>query len=582
MRTRSLVGAATIVGLLAGAVVYLAWPARSLPTSGSAREHGATRPPSLPSPAVATPQAAREREPPAEAAAAAAQAPTPDAQPGGAAGASTLLHVVDRESRAELGDVTVAVDRALSFFNGDDIPSADRMGEKLVEHATSPVRIVYRQEGTDRYGNRFVWVRAAGFTWAHVEIDFTKPEATVELVPAAELLVDVRGRLPDASRGTARLRVRDPRVPSESEDVESESVPAQAGQVIFDAVATLGATAIPGLRARPLEVSVELGDRLRPPLVLATTKVDPIVGRTTRVTLVVDELAPVERVPIAGTLLIPPTWPAGEWAQESDENAPEEQKLAIQPLDLKGATGADEQSIALSSMTPIEGTPGAYRWRARPVQPARYSFLLQAAGWALAVDVPRGGRDDLALVVPEAATLRVRITDAKDGSPLGPQGVTWRRDAEGVRDVLWDVELHGGTILGEFTGRVPVGPGRVSWSDGNWQVDPSTASAEIHPGSQEIAVTARRRRLIRLRFTCRGSPVSWEWSCARATRIEPVGSAAQSDWKSAGSDGVSFGVPSRGRYRITLPSLPNYQDAAPLEIEVADDDVERVIELTPR
>jgi hypothetical protein len=426
-----------------------------------------------------------------------------------------------------------------------------------------------------------VWARAAGFSWAHVEIDFTKPASTVELVPAADLRVEVRGQLPDASRGTARLRIRDPKVPRESDVDDSEGAPSKTGVVIFDEVATLGTTAISGLRDRPLVVAVELGDRLRPPLVLATTMVDPIVGQTTRVTLVVEEIAPVERVPLAGTLLIPSTWPGDEWARESDEDAPEEQKLAIGPLDLKGATDDDEQSIALSAMTPIEGTPGAYRWRARPVQPGRYSFLLQAAGWAVAVDVPRGGCGDLALVIPEAATLRVRVTDAKDGSPAWPAGVYWRRNADGVRDVLWDVPLLGGTTPGEFEGHVPVGPGRVSWSDVVWQVDPSTASAEIHAGSQEIAVTARRRRQITLRLVCRGAHVPWAWSVARATRIEPMGSAVASDASLWGSEFVRFGVPSRGRYRITLPSMTKFGDVPPIEVEVADDDIERVIELTP-
>jgi hypothetical protein len=580
MRTRSMVGSAAIVCLAAG-VVFLAWPPRSPAPSGSNREHGETSLPRLLSPALESPRVEREHELPAEAAATTPSAPAPDAQPGGVGGASILLHVVDRHSLAELGEVTVSVDRALFFIDGDDIPSADRLGATLVEHATSPIRIAYRPDRDNEYGNRVVWARAAGFSWAHVEIDFTKPDSTVALVPAADLRVELRGRLPDASRGTARLRVRDPNVPGEGDGDQSEGAPSKTGLVIFDEVATLGTTAILGLRDLPLVVAVEIGDRHRPPLVLATTKIDPVVGHTTRVTLVVEEIAPVERVPLAGTLFIPSTWPGDEWARESIENAPEEQKLAIRPLDVRGATDDDEQSIALSAMSSIEGTPGAFRWRARPVQPGRYSFLLQAAGWALAVDVPRGGCDDLALVIPEAATLQVRVTDAKDGSPVSPEGVYWRRDADGVRDVLWGVPLLGATTPGGFEGHVPVGPGRVYWSDEKWQVDPSTASAEIHAGSQEIAVTARRRRQITLRLVCRGAPVPWEWSVARATRIEPMGSAVASDASLMSSEIVQFGVPSRGRYRITFPSMMKFGDVPPIEVEVVDDDIERVIELTP-
>jgi hypothetical protein len=579
MRTRSMVGSVAIVCLAAG-VAVLAWLPRSTVTSDSDREHGETSLPSLLSPAAEAPRVQREHQVPAEAAAP-MPAPAPDPQPRGVGGESILLHVVDRHSLVELGEVTVSVDRTLQFFNCDDVPSADRLGETLAEHATSPIRIPYRPDRDNVYGNRVVWARAAGFSWAHVEIDFSKQNATVELVPAADLSVEVRGRLPDASRGTARLRVRDPNVPREIDGDHSEGAPSQPGVVIFDEVAALGTTAISGLKDRPLVVAIELGDRLRPPLVLATANIDPIVGHSTRVTLVVEETAPAVRVPLAGTLFIPSTWPGDEWARESVENAPEEQKLAIQPLNLMGTTDDDEQSIALSAMTLIEGTPGAYRWRARPVQPGRYSFLLQAAGWALAVDVPRGGYDDLALVIPEAATLRVRVTDGKNGSPVWPEGVYWRRNADGVRDVVWDVPLLGGTTPGEFEGHVPLGTGHVSWSDEEWQVDSSSASAEIHAGSQEIAVMARRRRQITLRLVCRGASVPWDWSVARATRIEPIGSAVASDAALYSSEIVRFGVPSRGRYRITLPSMTKFRDVPPIEVEVADDNVERVIELAP-
>jgi hypothetical protein len=60
-----------------------------------------------------------------------------------------------------------------------------------------------------------------------------------------------------------------------------------------------------------------------------------------------------------------------------------------------------------------------------------------------------------------------------------------------------------------------------------------------------------------------------------------MGSAVASDASLWGSEFVRFGVPSRGRYRITLPSMTKFGDVPPIEVEVADDDIERVIELTP-
>jgi hypothetical protein len=565
------------------ALLFYAWRVRSTTFASDHAPVAASAPDaSLPVPPVAAPAPAEREHEELEVSAPRADSPRAETQETDGELGSILLHVVDRDSRSELGDVTVAADAVFLFHVGDDTPSTDRLGATLVEHAASPVRVERRRKWA---GDNILWVRAAGWSWAHVEIDFTKPEATVELVPAADLLVEVRGRLPDANRGKAHLRVRDPRLPrwtGDTGDVAGDDSRSRPGYVVFDAAATIGTTAVPGVRPGPLVVAVELGDRNSPPLVLASKEVEPSARQTTRIALELDTLPRVVRVPLSGTLVVPSTWPAGEWIHEDEENTPDDQELKILPIDLKGATEDDEQAIALSSMTPIEGTPGAYRWSARPVQPARFAFLFQAAGFARAVDVPSGGRSDLEIVLPEAATLRLRVTSAKDGAPVWPEGVSFRRDADGVRDLLWEVPLRAGATPGEFEGRVPVGPGRLSCSDGRWQFDPASAWMEIHPGPQEVAVTARRRLQISIRLACRGERVSWPMLTGMATRIEPIGSAEASDSATFGTDATTFGIPSRGRYRITIPALVGYEDVPPFEVEFADDDVERVIELKPR
>ena len=126
-------------------------------------------------------------------------------------GPATFLHVVDKETHAELEHVSIAPydlgrPRELRF---SDHPGAVPNERLVIADGVSPVRL---RDPTGRNGQSVLCVRAAGYAWTKYQHDWSKPaERTIELERACDLSITLEPSI-DASGmviAVSRLKERE-------------------------------------------------------------------------------------------------------------------------------------------------------------------------------------------------------------------------------------------------------------------------------------------------------------------------------------------------------------------------------------
>jgi hypothetical protein len=540
------------------------------------------------------------------------------------------LHVVDATSRAELDEVTVAHSKEQHFFMSTYPGAAERM-ETVVDHGVSPV-LVAPQDGQFGFEkSATLFVRAAGHAWKKIELDFARmTESTVELGPAATLVVDVAGELPHRDPPPPSLKELGDRIfggrPQRSHrapDLEPMlRLRAQADTPDFDAMvkgaldrfdtakpedfpggrkptleefksameqmrglyemqragyarvsqpATLGETRLESLEPGDFDVSVEVGDEGQMPLVAGKVAVRLVAGETARATLVLAAVAPPATVPLAGTLFVPAGWDVNEL------------RLSIQPIDLPGASRGDEKRIAIGEMVALPGRPGCYRWSAGDVLPATWRLDLQSAGFFHDEKLGPSGNDHVELKLGEPAKLIVRVVDGTSGRPIELQWLQFVSENDGLLfGFAASINLEYERDRSVYLATVPVGGGTLeSFGGEQWSLDPERTRVDVHSGSQQITLQARRTCGLVLALSCNGANVAWPSDFAAGCKIDPVGSDGHMSWVSFRTGQRRFAVTTPGRYRVTIPAIPGYAPVDPFEIEVpAGEFVMKTVELT--
>src|SRR6185369_1545440 len=84
--------------------------------------------------------------------------------------------------------------------------------------------------------------------------------------------------------------------------------------------------------------------------------------------------------------------------------------------------------------TPAADRPGWYRWSAGTVPAAKYVIQVEGAGLVKLVDVAGAGDKNVEIVLPDAATLRVRVVAST--WQAGPRGASALEAAGRAGDAL--------------------------------------------------------------------------------------------------------------------------------------------------
>jgi hypothetical protein len=541
---------------------------------------------------------------------------------------SIVLHVVDATSRVELDDVTVV---RQPYVATRLHPGSHRPEDLVADHVSSPVPVAAGVKPSGDSTREALFARAAGHAWGHATVDFTTTtETTIELAPAAALVVELRGELPHRATRPPSLKeaagrlfgggakpAADPggrpslclRAPSDAPDFDAAAKEAldhfdeakaedfpggrkpsleeyrraiedsrgqyeatrNVGELELARPAVLGETHLDSLQPGDYVVSVEVGEQTETPLVAGRTPVKLVAGETAHASLVLAPITASEPVPLAGTLFVPDGWNAKAFA------------LTIRPLDLAGTSRWEGVELRVASMVALPGRPGWRRWSAGAVPPATYEFTIDEAVFAHVEKIGPAGNDHVELKLGEPALLIVHVVDEASGAPVPLKLLRYTAAyLDGWTGVFPSADLTRDASRESYTARVPVGAGRIeSFDDWDWTLDESEAPLEVRSGEQEVTLRVHRTCGLLLALACGGAKVDWPEDLPLECRLEPVGDEGKWLW-TGDEHGLSrLAVSRAGRYRVKVPEIPGYAPVEPFEVDVpAGRFVTRTIELT--
>ncbi|MFP8871451.1 MAG: hypothetical protein VCB43_08495, partial [Myxococcota bacterium] len=294
------------------------------------------------------------------------------------------LHVVDAELGIELVDVDVIVQK--SWEARWDYPTAASLESALITGAPSPVLI---EVDSGRFRVR---VRARGYSWADVEIDFDQgAERTVKLSPAASLVVI-------ADVGVIEQPVQVRLYPGGWDNPD----PAFVGLDLVPGQPTV----FENLSTGDHQIRVEFGYWRDPPMILAQQEVTLIAGERKTVTLTKDARLVVPRTAaLSGTLELPAG--AADFPIE----------IQIRPGYGPGWRSSDKQRIPLLRMQAL-GDGKTYRWHAGEVSSGRVNLIVHPMQVSVVIDLLPVANREVHLEVPELAHVHVHAVDKSNAKPL--------------------------------------------------------------------------------------------------------------------------------------------------------------------
>ena len=306
------------------------------------------------------------------------------------------FHVVDRASGEHLSGVEIAI---LQNFDGDGLvhPTASATSEEdldiVVENGISPV-LVERSENDQDLHLHSYWVRAEGYAWTRVDVNFTfGGEYRVPLVASGGLTVRVLD--PDGSPfhgGYSFMTLRR----EEAGPILSYGAPDESMTCRWEA-----------LPAGPFVVALEEELQVLPPRTLCSAQVTIAPGATSQIELRPTlGLLPVGPLPCTGTLRS-----ARHWVEEG---------LAIEfAFDPVGTAQAESaRTIHARDLIQDPHVPGLYHWSTELECPGNWQAITRASSTCVDFEVGPQGAHGVELVIPDPAQLRLRIVDKLEGFPL--------------------------------------------------------------------------------------------------------------------------------------------------------------------
>lgn len=447
------------------------------------------------------------------------------------------LNVLEEGTGTHLRGVEV-----LNRSRSDPFSIGDGLHETaLVRDGISPVFLESQQGGMSPSASVPLSVRADGYAWRDITVDFTKTgERTIELVRAGSVNVHLTGSVPRRSK----LRLY------------------RKGQRIVERDATLGTTTLESLEPGDWHAMVSVG-RAQRTRARATVRVDP--GLVSELTLDVLTPAMVDRATLEGSLHVPE-----EWAIDNP-------RLELRLLSASDADDRRQRMITRRELSPVEGQPGWHRFAVMGLVTGSYSITLKELNYTQAFELTQQGLTGLQVMLPPPLEFTVVLEDELTGedvpsvrtvfwSPKPPPGVHSRSRSGASRD----------PATGEFLIRAPKG-------------EIELFAGHPRPGDGLI-VTPRRGERVVLKVKPRPSGkvelrngdvvVPWPQSEPFDVTRKDGGTTPVA---TRFSNGVrSFVVPEPGTYVLKIPKLGGFQAHPPVEIDLERGATKTVVvELVP-
>lgn len=519
-----------------------------------------------------------------------------------------LLHVVDAATGAELSNVTLVTSTDRKRANLEH-PGDESVQLVLAHNVSSPIALpcartivgsdsgpaIEAQIPSTTAWHQIIHAWSPQHAWARIELNY-KTGGDVRLPlqgQSAELeitLHDSVGKLAiETSPVVLRLRSQhielDADKTSEVEssslgdtDEESSAHEALKSDEILEELTNdsreqpqvevtaqqNGPTVITGLIPGYYTIAAEIGDWFNNPLVLAEQSVELLPGKRTMLDLQLQAFTSNEqRVPLSGTLLIPPAWGDVDMRlQIASHDRP----------DLK------DEHVALDSsdMQLCDPATGLYRWNAGSVFPGRYKAAISAFAWEGMITVGNYGNTSVAIVIGSPADVTLKFIDDVLGSDIVVDKLTWSSDRS-VFESTRSASVAPSQGSTSFHFRAPSGKTHVSWTT-QYQLHEKWLS--LNPGVNAIVIPVSQSTGVIIRLVEGPSTVSWPDSGSRYVDVDRIdGQQLRRIGFSRSSDFVAVTL-EPAVYRLTIKSIPGFRSILPFEIEIKHGEMlERVIKL---
>ncbi len=493
-------------------------------------------------------------------------------------GPPTIVHVVDKETRAELQHVSIAPydfdrPRELRFV---DHPGSVRTERLVVADGISPVRL---RDPTGRKGVAVLHVRAAGYAWTKFQHDWSKPsERTVELERACDLSITLEPSIDATGMVLAvfRLKERDAVIEQykgyvarfldekgsvvpgneksvsslrsdiaelESSDFAPALIRASGLPCAREAPARSGATRIEGVPLGRLAVALRNPKSIQSPIGFAL--VDATAGGEIPVSIRIPPNALRAAVPLAGTATIPREWGAT--------------KAEIQVIPVGALASSLQPSLkhALTPVDPDDSKVEKFTWDAGTVLPGTYRLSVELYGpvphdarHACRIEVKESGETNAQIDFPKPCDVQIDVVDDTTGAPVFVQHFSWKPldDADATTSSSTFISSEIGKD-GSLRFRCPAERIRLWIHDG--KLIDRQETFELASPSYHGSIRIERHGGIHLRWMQGTQPAKPDLDYfVTLYAIAPDGSATEVELDEWFSEWIS--VPKPGRYRVAF------------------------------
>lgn len=455
---------------------------------------------------------------------------------------TSVLHVRDRDSGAELSDVTLV--RSPPWPRGGyPHPGEFEAARVLAGGRSSPIELpAEKQRLLDLH------VHAPGHAWEHVQLDGVQGgERVVLLGSGGGLDVELEAERIDA--GTL-LRVYEA-----STLVNAESDVRDRRRLSFD-----------GLRCGPVTLRAEIGNWWEDPLVLGSAATEIRAGERATLRLALKPPPSADSVAIGGEVVLAPEWKLEHFL------------LVVELLDPPLGGREPVQRILSQEMRRDEERPGVWHWRIEDRQAGRYQIVLWNLQYSVALEVPPGGQQDIRIQPPRPCEAELRTVDKQSGAPIEVEHVFWNCERSswvhggGAQPAEWDPR--------ERLWRLVAPEGEIELHTNGGRTRPDRRVVTLHEGRNTIVLELEREYHLALVLSHAGKTIPWPDVVAIHRLRRSTGQ--EDDVWGPGRERFVVGFDSPGGWTLTLPEIPGYRKLAPIDVTIDPErDGELVIELEP-
>ncbi|MFN0205828.1 MAG: hypothetical protein ACKVS6_05895 [Planctomycetota bacterium] len=462
--------------------------------------------------------------------------------------APEVLRVVDQSTKLDLTGIQILMDRSgvIGEKKHPGDPSAQTL---LVNNGASPIEILPKI-GLDSTSE--LWIRAAGYAWKKVTINFrTTGERVVTLARPAALEINIQ---PNAPKNTF-VRI------FEMERVDITHWPGWDGEPYCEfRCDDKSVLQLENLDPGNVRVVVSAGAWYQDHEDLAETRVNLVAYERTRVFLQIKELAKApDPVPFRGTLLVPADWQGVKLDLNIHESGTRTRRF---------------KKTSIPNVKLIKKSPGVYEWDAGMIELGKHSVEVKPLHTYIAFDIPQAGLTDAMIQLREATKMQIRLVDINTGEDVKEATLSWvgakpeGMDGWSRKSIVSDVRTL------QFNFRVPAGTASLYFEAPGYRSESQTVS--LSPGLYVNSFTMRKATGVRVIFKDGDDIVpSDNFYC----NIEAIGHNGRAigfsggDWLSA----CEYCVSEPGRYRIVIPKIKGYEEVKPFEFDIQNEKIVDVI-----